>query len=1332
MACYDGAATPRRLSDGTISRYLLLENCHVMAMGGSPASLIGQQGSNSLNALIIDRMNAAEPELLKQEKDDAQQQLRAWLERRRALPHDSYGSQSRLCSIDTYTDDPRAVVVGVRRTVRFLQELFDLGVRRLQLQLADPKKWSVGSSGTWVGVCFSSTLGLVWLPRQKALKLMEMAATAADGKMTAGEWREMLGFLEHVWSVVKRHRYTIDRLWTPCQRGGVLETQGPAALVIPTAEHRVMLARAAHTAANTPGASLLACVASAPRPHGAVRWVLIGDAAREEGDLAAGLGGHLYHLWCYMALTQEMFDAFDTPHLEFIQAGMLAITHSQRLRHARWCKLAADALATPTVLSGRARSRLMREIHDELLAHPDFLAYIRPRLRLETDQRWGVGNGIGDAASRAQFDRVERLYAQLGVTPTRICYSPGAMHFLTATLLREPFQARIATARLWRELTGEVAQRRATHLERPVLPCGRDLHLARAAVQFGNISAADEWASGGYIVIDVRRPGPLGNPWPVSSTQNAEWAITAYQRYLLAPRRKVGAVVRQLGGTLHDSLSGDGLRRLALRRDDEVLRLAQLVAGGSWLYIACSCSASAPCHRSVVASVITSVAAQLAAASRCLSERETISLPDGPWAASPPDGLSDNGPSPPASPPSSPPSLRPPMSSWAPPAASPPPSPTDGLALPRTPEQRADGGDEAQPQPPPAARKSPPSRCLQALARLLPSTPPSPSVAGRVDPAERKRLTGAESPPDSAAREHPLVRARRRAAGWWLPRTPPVVYEPPGARFRGAGTADSSPVRLPPPAIMPAEALPDAASRRRLTLPATPPALKPLRRSDQAAAAAAAVIVNAADDRAQGLVEASARLPGRLAPRPDDQASWLATVRDMLRLQSRAAPRNTLNQENSNLKHWRAWCDHLNTDIIRPSVHHIASFGDDSVAAEQILWAAALPFIMNRMNEAWVLQPKGRQLPPKPSSAMAVLRGVRRIHVKRLGIETVSLTAAVQVCDGMLREYAERHGPEALIPRRKEPFTRELILGLLNISNGTRLSDGSTVNWDTLEWRMMRALICFMAQSGFRKCTVSLPTGRTWGPMHLSLSNVVWRIHAWGPDVVKAPSAIHFALLTAGDFALVRPPPDKADQLSLHWGADPIYLPYDPDEPICAARELAEAELARACPPDQRRMVPLFTDGRGLPLRHHRLDPRLHAMLATLMPAGETHKYSWHSFRSWLACALLALKKPDGTPTCSDGTIQCLLRWRSPEALRMYARLNPAEYGGLLSRAVLADVSSVRTTNAHSRVAYDYDSHAARLQAALPGMYAGARAEDEGDDEPLDGIDADALGPEAL
>eukprot|EP00966_Prymnesium_polylepis_P235480 5446092-Prymnesium_polylepis.1 len=71
------------------------------------------------------------------------------------------------------------------------------------------------------------------------------------------------------------------------------------------------------------------------------------------------------------------------------------------------------------------------------------------------------------------------------------------------------------------------------------------------------------------------------------------------------------------------------------------------------------------------------------------------------------------------------------------------------------------------------------------------------------------------------------------------------------------------------------------------------------------------------------------------------------------------------------------------------------------------------------------------------------------------------------------------------------------------------------------------------------------------------------------------------------------------------------------------------------------------------------MDARLHAMLGTLMPASETHKYSWHSMRTWLACALLSLKTADGRPRCSEATIQCMLRWRSPEALRIYARLNP-------------------------------------------------------------------------
>lgn len=1218
------------------------------------------------------------------------------------------------------------MIVGTHRAVRFLRELHDLCIRRLRLLLAEPQKWSLGSAGTWVGVTFSSTLGLVWLPKQKSLKLMDMATEAIAGRLTAGQWREMLGFLEHVWSIVRRHRYTIDRLWAPCQQGGELLTQGPAAIVTPTAEQRQLLARAAHVAANTPGASLLACVRDSPyRPSGAVRWVLIGDAAREDDDLDAGLGGHLYHLWCYMPLSQEMFDAFDTPHLEFLQAGMLAITHSRRLAHANWILLAADALGTPTVLSARAKARLMREIHEELISHPEFAAYIRPKLRLETGQRWGVANGIGDAASRAQFDRVERLYAQMGVTPTRVEYSPEAVSFLSAVLLRDAFQARVAAARLWRELTGEPVRRAASHMEQPVVPTDRQIHAAMATVSDGTVHGADEWAAYGYIVIDVRRPGPLGNPWPVLSSQPARWAVESYQRYLLAPRRQVGAVVQARGGELHETFEGDALRRLAERRDCELLRLARLAADGAWLHFVCTCPPGAPCHRVVVTHAVATMSAQLTCARIRAREIDPyrgdngnppMPAPPPLWGA-PPDS---RPPSPPTSPPSSPPRSRPP---------SPPPSPSHGFQLPHTPPGV---GAESEPPhastPPPPVPAPPPPRARGRPSFALPSTPPAVPAGGQAPRAD----AAAEQAQKGSPVYDRLLEARRRIAGYWMPRTPPG-FEPAGARLRGGDERGEAPRCCPPP-FSAAPGVPDADARRRLTLPRTP-SPRIMRREAEGSCkkhAEREVLINAAQDRAQGLAEASSRLPGRYAPRPDDPATWIATLRNMLQLQRRAAPRNTLKQENSNLKHWRAWCEHNNTDVIRPSVHLAATYGDDAVAAEQMFWAGALPFIMNRMNEAWVAQPKGRPRPPKPSSAMAVLRGVRRIHVKRLGIESVSLTAAVQVCDGMLREYAERHGPEALIPRRKEPFTRELIEGMLNIPSGTRLSNGAVVNWDTLEWRMVRALLCFMAQSGARKCTVSLPSGVQFNLMHLSLANVVWMIRAWGPEPIAAPTAMHFALLSLGDYALLRMPPDKADQLSLHWGADPIYLPYDPDELICAARELAEAELARACPADQRRLVPLFTDRRGDPLRHFRIDPLLHAMLEQLMPAAETHKYSWHSFRSWLACALLSLKAADGSRLCSEGTIQCMLRWRSPEALRVYARLNPSEYGGLLSSAMTADVSSVRTTNAHTGITYDYDSHAARLQAALPAMYANARAEDDGDEEPLDGLDADSLGPDDL
>ena len=69
---------------------------------------------------------------------------------------------------------------------------------------------------------------------------------------------------------------------------------------------------------------------------------------------------------------------------------------------------------------------------------------------------------------------------------------------------------------------------------------------------------------------------------------------------------------------------------------------------------------------------------------------------------------------------------------------------------------------------------------------------------------------------------------------------------------------------------------------------------------------------------------------------------------------------------------------------------------------------------------------------------------------------------------------------------------------------------------------------------------------------------------------------------------------------------------------------------------------------------------------------GMTKHYSMHSWRIYLACALLQAG-------ASNGTIQAMLRWRSDEAVKIYGRINDDSYADWLAKAAVAPVSSIRS-----------------------------------------------------
>jgi hypothetical protein len=55
-----------------------------------------------------------------------------------------------------------------------------------------------------------------------------------------------------------------------------------------------------------------------------------------------------------------------------------------------------------------------------------------------------------------------------------------------------------------------------------------------------------------------------------------------------------------------------------------------------------------------------------------------------------------------------------------------------------------------------------------------------------------------------------------------------------------------------------------------------------------------------------------------------------------------------------------------------------------------------------------------------------------------------------------------------------------------------------------------------------------------------------------------------------------------------------------------------------------------------------------------MMDAEEAQKYSWHSFRIFVACSLRAMK-------CPDWQIQRMLRWSTPEMVNVYGRQDQDE-----------------------------------------------------------------------
>ena len=317
------------------------------------------------------------------------------------------------------------------------------------------------------------------------------------------------------------------------------------------------------------------------------------------------------------------------------------------------------------------------------------------------------------------------------------------------------------------------------------------------------------------------------------------------------------------------------------------------------------------------------------------------------------------------------------------------------------------------------------------------------------------------------------------------------------------------------------------------------------------------------------------------------------------------------------------------------------------------------------------IQPRSKDSPaPKPESAYAMVCGVRRVH-RRHNVTMVSCPQLGAVLKGMTQCFIREHGAEALLPQRRQPIGPALLRRLLSVPNGSPLGSRK-LDWASPLFLCLGCMFALAGGTGFRKAEVALPADTVFDDRRLSRSSILWLING---TIFADPSAAQLLSLVPGrDFAVVKPPRSKADQDGTKFGALPIYLPFDPSDPANAALWLQRLETRFPCPGARRSSLPLFFEDAVSfrPMSHSTVDLLLRHLLLCVLPEDEAAKYSFHSFRSGFACALLAAG-------CPPATIQALARWSSEESLKVYARLNPNDYGCWISKAMLQRTESTTT-----------------------------------------------------
>ena len=364
-------------------------------------------------------------------------------------------------------------------------------------------------------------------------------------------------------------------------------------------------------------------------------------------------------------------------------------------------------------------------------------------------------------------------------------------------------------------------------------------------------------------------------------------------------------------------------------------------------------------------------------------------------------------------------------------------------------------------------------------------------------------------------------------------------------------------------------------------------------------------------------------------------------------------PRGTLRADSSSVKHVARFCIKHNTPFVRPTT--LDSSRDR--ARESFMYARftvetardMAPRSKSRRSESGEVITDA-----KPNSALGPLYGWRRI-LRDGGCELPSMQSVKSHLKGEIERFKRLWGAKALIPQRRLPFSQEQLRAIAAAVRSDAMMQ--TLKWTIARSRGIGAAFKYGLSTGARADELTHPTD------HLRRSNLV--LMKGKQESSMTPAELKQS--TRGSMLRGRANPSKTDRDDMEWGDRDMWFRVNELDPLNFAHEWIQWELDFPCTGDRASWAAFSPDGGPSPFKTEELQRDFNRLLELAIGAVEAALRSWHALRVTAATALGAAKRP-------DGVVQCVIRWKTLEAMRLYSKMDRTFYADVVDEITTTPV----------------------------------------------------------